>query len=476
MRDGLKFSKALRKKIEEYASTEHYANSDSGKSKLTRTLDLVNGTNPEILRQLGITDIPKDPYKALTMVRNLDEKTVQSLEIFKMGGKGKLTGHHGTPAAAIGRALALMKDDDREYVFKSLEDMYVKHGMDPAGILAVDGGKVHMGAHGGDWTGQRTGASLVPVIGERGKDFMKRFRKSYNIQMDLNEAAFDMPLTKDWDAAMRGGAEGLGIENTDLNSSTTPSEIRMGATKILKPTAEEVRTIVQSNPGNSAQIQAATRALVSNSVQGLNKPNRSLLQTLQSNAANNRGQTSAQRWGRQNVGAINAGLIDEAGSFIKNNWKGEVVGALTSLLVDPQQRQRMMDGDYKGAGTTAVVDAGKGAVVQGLGKLAIKALPKAAAPFAAGLAQRLPPVVAGLALGEGLKANIRWREENERKKKHRVLYGSSNPTPHQITQGKPQPKPEPKVEPMQQVQQVVDKGLNHLEYAIKNPLSIFGIK
>ena len=103
------------------------------------------------------------------------------------------------------------------------------------------------------------------------------------------------------------------MKDTDLNSSTTPTEIRQGATKILKPTAEEVRNIVQSNPGNAAQIQAATRALVSNSVQGLNKHNRSLLQTLQANAANNRGQTSAQRWGRQNVGAINAGLIDEAG-------------------------------------------------------------------------------------------------------------------------------------------------------------------
>ena len=73
MRDGLKFSKALRKKIEEYASTEHFSNSKTGKQKLTRALDLVNGTNPEILRQLGITDIPKDHFKALMMIRNLDE-------------------------------------------------------------------------------------------------------------------------------------------------------------------------------------------------------------------------------------------------------------------------------------------------------------------------------------------------------------------------------------------------------------------
>ena len=57
-----------------------------------------------------------------------------------------------------------MKPDDQEYVFKSLEDMYVKHGMDPAGILAVDGKEVHMSAHGKDWTGQRTGASLIVLF------------------------------------------------------------------------------------------------------------------------------------------------------------------------------------------------------------------------------------------------------------------------------------------------------------------------
>ena len=83
MRDGIEFSNALRKKIAEYANTEHYANSNSAKSKLTRTLDLVDGTNPRIREQLGITSIPDDPYEALLSVRKVDERTVQGLEIIK---------------------------------------------------------------------------------------------------------------------------------------------------------------------------------------------------------------------------------------------------------------------------------------------------------------------------------------------------------------------------------------------------------
>ena len=66
------------------------------------------------------------------------------------------------------------------------------------------------------------------------------------------------------------------------------------------------------------------------------------------------------RWGRQNVGAVNAGLIDQAGGFIKRNWGGEALGALTSLGADPAQRQRLMDGDYKGVATNAVKGAATG--------------------------------------------------------------------------------------------------------------------
>ena len=484
MRDGIKFSNALRKKIEEYATTEHYAQSKSGKSKLTRSLDLVSGTNPRIREALGITNIPSDPYKALLSVRGVDEKTVQGLELIKTSGNGKLTGHHGTPAAAIGRALATMKPDDQEYVFKSLEDMYVKHGMDPAGILAVDGKEVHMSAHGKDWTGQRTGASLIPVPGEKGKDFMKRFSKAYNIQMDFNEQAFDMGLTKDWDAAFEGSADAMGMDKTDLNSSTTDSETRKDATTILRPTAKEVKQIVQSNAGNPAQIKAETQKIVSQGLSSLKKPNRALLQSLQSRVQpNNRGQSAAMRWGRQNVGAVNAGLIDQAGGFIKRNWGGEALGALTSLGTDPDQRQRLMDGDYKGVATNAIKGAATGAAGQGLLNLAIGALPKAVAPLATGAMQIAAPVAAGLALGEGLKANKRWRDSNERKEKARQLYGRNN-SPQQIVQGKPTPKPQPQLTIQQtnnntihdSVTKMVDDGMNHLEYAMKNPLSIFGIK
>ena len=341
MRDGLEFSKALKKKILEWKDTEHFSQSKTGKTKITRALDLVSGTNPKILEKLGINNIPSDPYKALLSVRGTDERTVQGLEIFRTAGQGKLTGHHGTPAAAIGRALAVMDTDNQEYVFKKLEDMYVKHGMDPAGILSVDGKKVHMAAHGGDWTGQRTGASLIPVAGEKGSDFMKRFEKAYDIQMDLNETAMGMDLTKDWDAAFEGGAEALGMKGTDLNSSATSPEIRSGATSIMRPSASEVKAIVQSNSGNPSQIKAQTQKIVSSGLDNLNKPNRSLLSTIQELATPNGGASAAVRWGRQQFNANG-------------------LGAVGGLMMDPDAMEQMMQGDIAGG-----IQTGAGNMIKG---------------------------------------------------------------------------------------------------------------
>lgn len=262
MKEELKFTRALQDKIASYKGTPHYNNSKTGETKRKRTLDLLSGTNPEVLTKLGVTEIPDSPYEAMNSVRSKDLKIVKDTEIFDLTGKGKLTGHHGTPASLL-RALQVMDDDEREYVFKSLADLEIKHGMDPEGILALDSSKVHGKiAHGGDFTGRRTGAYLEPIPGESGPEFMKRLQGAYNIQMDMNEAALADTLTQDWQGAMRGASEGLGISDLDLNSVTTPSEQRKAATKVLKPSAKQVRQIVQSNPGNPLAIQQQTSELV----------------------------------------------------------------------------------------------------------------------------------------------------------------------------------------------------------------------
>lgn len=135
-------------------------------------------------------------------------------------------------------------------------------------------------------------------------------------------------------------------------------------------------------------------------------------------------------------GFLNAGLLDKAGGAIKNNWKSELFGTAIGLATDPAQRQNIMDGNVRGLIKNGTRDAIIGGVTNNLVKLGISKLPVALAGPAASVVNLATPVIAGLALGEGLKANKRWRDENKRKEKNLTLYGSNNPTPHQIGQGK----------------------------------------
>ena len=193
----------------------------------------------------------------------------------------------------------------------------------------------------------------------------------------------------------------------------------------------------------------------------------------------------------ENGGSVNAGLLDSAGNAIKNNWKSELFGTAIGLAADPAQRQNIMDGNVRGLVKHGARDAFIGGVTNNLVKLGISKLPAALAGPAAGVANLAPPVMAGLALGEGLKANKRWRDENKRKEKNLTLYGSNNPTPHQIGQGKTgkailngkeitvpygSVAGQKTQQPATKVNNVIAEAANHLEYAIKNPLSIFGIK
>ena len=310
MREELGFQKALKDKIKSWKGTESFAASKTGQTKLNRTLDLLMGTNPEVLTRLGIDKIPNDPKDALNSVRNVDIKTVKDTEIFDLKGKTKLVGHHGTPASLL-RALGVLKPDDQEYVFRYLKDLGVAHGMDPEGILSLDASRVHgKVAHGGDWSGRRTGASLEPIPGETGKQFIERFKGAYNIQMDQNERALLDPLTKDWDGAMKGATDALDLPNVNASSLTTPADQRSALTKILKPSAEQVRQVVESNPGNPTQIRKQAQEIVKNTPR--NTQQQKLLDELKVNAKPSAPDlTPAQRFGRRRLalsGLAAAGL------------------------------------------------------------------------------------------------------------------------------------------------------------------------
>jgi hypothetical protein len=330
MKEELDLQKRLQAKIQSYADTEHFSNSKTGKVKLRRTLDLLMGTNPEVMTGLGITGIPNDPLSAMNSVRNKDLSIVKDTEIFDLTGKGKLTGHHGTPASLL-RALEAMDTDNREYVFKYLKDIDVKHGMDPEGILALEGKRVHGKiAHGGDWTGKRTGAYLKPIPGEKGPDFIKRFEKAYNIQMDMNEKAVLDPLTKDWQGAMRGAADGLDVPELDLNSTTTPASQRQSATKILKPSANQVREIVHSNPGNPEEIRKQTARIVRDTPR-TRQQNTRLSQLKAGSTPSPRDLPPGTRFGRRGIGQalkvpVLGGLIAGGATLLSGGGAEAAVG------------------------------------------------------------------------------------------------------------------------------------------------------
>ena len=333
MKEELKFQREFIKKIESNEGTERLLTSKTGRDKLKRTLDLIGGTNPEVLtRDLKIDSIPDDPWKALNKIRNKDIETVRDTEIFRFKGKTKLVGHHGTPASLL-RAVRTLPIDDQEYVFKFLQDLGVKHGMDPAGILSLQTqvhGKV---AHGGDWTGRRTGAFIEAKPGESGKDFIKRLAAAYDIQMDQNEKAILDPMSKDWQAAMKGASEGLDAPGLDLNASETPFETRQKATQLLTPTAEQTKVIVESNPGNPKQIQQQVEQLVRETDFGKNQ---GLKIDIQGAAPSTKNIKPGARWGRKSLqvlplAPLAASLLSAGNSFAEGNvaeGTAEVVGGI----------------------------------------------------------------------------------------------------------------------------------------------------
>ena len=263
MKDKQEFHTRLLKKIAEADKTPEFAASKTGVSKLTRTLQLLGGTSPEVLVDvLGITEIPDDPWKAMNMVRNMDIATVRALEVFTTKGKGKQVGHHLTPGNILGKHLLGMSPQDRYDVFSGLIDMGRQHGMDPRQIIPLLDAVHGEVAHGGDWSGKKTGALLEVIPGEKGTDFLKRFQGALDIQDTMNRAAMADPRQTPYQAAFQGAAEGLDVPELDLGSAETDPNLRKLSTEILKPVSPDVRALVEANPDNPEAIRQGTADIV----------------------------------------------------------------------------------------------------------------------------------------------------------------------------------------------------------------------
>jgi hypothetical protein len=259
MTEAEEFQARLLQKIEEWANTEDFKKSTSAKQKLERSANLVSGTQPEILVELfgPSASIPDENRKAMQMVRTMDEKTLNALQIFTLTGQQtKLVGHHEVPANILGQHLRKMPIKERIEIFRNLYDRGIRSGMDPKQIRLLPAMVHYTIAHGGDFSGKKTGA-LLPVIEGEGVDaFLKRFDKALDVTFEMAQKAADAPLTQAWNAAMRGATEGIGI-GTDipLGAPETPMEFKKLATKAFKPISQKVQTTVLENVDDPAKIQ-----------------------------------------------------------------------------------------------------------------------------------------------------------------------------------------------------------------------------
>ena len=265
MTEAEEFQNRLLQKIEEWRNTEDFKKSTSAKQKLERSANLVAGTQPEILVELlgPSASIPDENRKAMQMIRTMDEKTLNALQIFTLTGQQtKLVGHHEVPANILGQHLRKMPVKARIEIFRNLYERGIRSGMDPKQIRLLPAMVHYTIAHGGDFSGRKTGALLPVIEGESVDAFLKRFDKALDVTFEMAEKAADAPLTQAWNAAMRGATEGIGI-GTDipLGAPETPMEFRALATKAFKPISTEVQTSVLQNLDDPAKIQATVAEL-----------------------------------------------------------------------------------------------------------------------------------------------------------------------------------------------------------------------
>ena len=255
---SIKFQEALANKIKVWEKTEDFAAGSSNRQKLNRSLNLLLGSDPEvIIDMLGGDFVPDNPREAMNLIRGLDLKTLKSMEIFSLKGLGdKLVGHHEVAANTLGDPLRYMKPKERLDVYKGLADMGQRYGMDTRQILLI-ADSVHKNiAHGGDFSGKKTGVLLPYIAGESGVDFLKRFESSIGSQLKMAREAVNAPITQNYYQAINAAEAQIGLPKGSLIDPNTPLTVKSAATNLLAPTAEEVRTIAKSGENITEGVTA----------------------------------------------------------------------------------------------------------------------------------------------------------------------------------------------------------------------------
>ena len=397
-KERLDFHTALVNKIKEWEGTADFSAGSTNRQKLNRSLNLLLGTNPDVLVDFfDIDTVPDNPREAMNLIRGADLNTLKDVEIFRLKGLGdKLVGHHEVAANTLGVHLNNMSPSDRLDVYKGMLDLGQKHGMDPRQIMTIPDAIHRTIAHGGDFKGIKTGAMLPVVIGESGTEFLKRFEQSINIQLGMGRKAIADPSTQSWKAAMAGAAQGLGLPDENmLFDMETPLPVKGAASDVLAPLATSVKEIVQAPGATPEIITSQTKELVQRTPLKEAKIQR-LFAEIKAGGARVKFDPRTINMMATDPVSMAAGGVVEAAKTVRANPLGAAAGVLGGL--DTESVKLAREGQYGQAALQTAGGALVGAGVEAVGKrvapMAMKLIPKGGtmvlgavgAPLAAGMA------------------------------------------------------------------------------------------
>ena len=398
-KERLDFHTALVNKIKEWEGTADFSAGSTNRQKLNRSLNLLLGTNPDVLVDFfDIDTVPDNPREAMNLIRGADLKTLKDVEIFRLKGLGdKLVGHHEVAANTLGVHLNNMSPSDRLDVYKGMLDLGQKHGMDPRQIMTIPDAIHRTIAHGGDFKGIKTGAMLPLLIGESGTQFLKRFEQSINLQLGMGRKAIADPSTQSWKAAMAGAAQGLGLPDENmLFDMETPLPVKGAASDVLAPIAADVKSIVQAPGATPELITSQTKELVERTPLKEAKIQRLFAEIKGGNVRMAGFDPNIINMMATDPVSMAAGGVVEAAKTVRANPLGAAVGVLGGL--DTESVKLAREGQYGQAALQTAGGALVGAGVEAVGKrvapMAMKLIPQAGkmvmgavgAPLAAGMA------------------------------------------------------------------------------------------
>ena len=353
--------------------------------KLNRSLNLLAGTDPEVLvHLLGVKEVPAKPRDAMNVIRGLDLSTLKKLEIFTGGGmkKGdKIVGHHRTAANTIGEALAGMSPEQRMQVYAGIRARGEKIGMDPRQIVQIWDDTHQSVAHGGDFKGKKTGAWLGYIAGEDAAGFLERFDKSAELQRRMSEAAEEMQKNRILKGGIQGASEAAGI--ADVSDANTPIEYKGKATTIFSNFTDPIRDILKTSQSPQEAFDRVGE-LVAEGVEKLPTRSQNML--------------NAMRAARPNAGSLIGGVT------------GNVVGARPGLADLKDVADATSSGNYTNLAVNTGVGAATGAAIQTGTKMAAQVGMGWAPRAAAVLGTPLTALGAGLGI-----ANVTFANEKVQK-------------------------------------------------------------